>query len=145
MRHFSVLNATIFGLWLSSASSAEEPRRVVRASVPEYPELMYLSGIQGKFLVNLTVSAAGEVSDAVVVESTGRYFDPQITAHVKRWRFEPLDSASVVTVQLVFRLVPRETGVEERGVFFVTPTTIEIVTRVRPTVTDHETRQIDPS
>ena len=145
MRYFSILNATIFGLWFSSVSCAGEPRRVVRASVPEYPELMYLSGIQGKFVVDLTVSAAGEVSDSVVVESPGRYFDPQITAHVKRWRFEPLDSTSVVTVQLVFRLIPLETGVEERGVFFVTPTTIEIVTRVRPTITDNETREVDPS
>lgn len=137
MRHLSILDATILGLWLSTASSAEEPRRVVRASVPEYPELMYLSGIQGKFVLDLTVSPAGEVSSAVVVESPGRYFDPQITAHVRRWRFEPLDSTSVVAVQLVFRLIPRETGVEERGVFFVTPTTIEIVTRVRPTITVH--------
>jgi TonB family protein len=58
-----------------------------RASVPEYPELMYPSGIEGKFVLNLTVSPPGEVSNAVVVESPGRFFDPQITAHLKRWRF----------------------------------------------------------
>jgi TonB family protein len=136
MRRSAILAATIVVMRWSRAFSAQESPQVVRASVPEYPELMWLSGLEGKFVVNLTVSPGGEVLDAVVVESPGQYFDPQISAHARRWRFEPRDGSSVVTLQFTFRLIPQETAVEERGVFFEAPTTIEIAKRRRPPVID---------
>ena len=137
MRRSAIFTAMIFGVWLDPVFSAQELRRVVQASAPEYPDLMHAAQIQEKFVVTLTVSASGDVSDAVVVESPAPYFDPQITAHVRRWQFEPQDSSSVLSVQFVFRLLPRKTPVEERGVFFVAPTTIEIRTREPHSVTDH--------
>jgi TonB family protein len=136
----NVFLVTLFSVTLGSGFPQEQLRRVVQASTPEYPELMYLSRLQGKFEVALTVAASGEVTDAVVLESPGRYFDSEITAHVRRWRFEPDVTSSVLSVQFVFRLLPRKAPVEERGVFFVSPSTIEIRTREPPVVKSHSVR-----
>ncbi|HSF19091.1 MAG TPA: TonB family protein [Vicinamibacteria bacterium] len=126
--------AIALGVWFDPVASAQESRRVVRASAPEYPELMYLSGIEGKFVVAATVSASGEVSDVDVLESPGAFFNPEVAAHVERWRFEPNDNETVLSVEFVFRLLPRQAPVQERGVFFVAPTTIEICMRKQPPV-----------
>ncbi len=126
-----------FVVCMDSLVLAQEPRRVIQASVPEYPYMMYAAGIQGKFLVDLTVLPSGHVGDAKVLESPGKYFDSEILGRVMRWKFEPQEGSSRFTIEFVFRLLPKEAPVEDCGVFFLAPTTIEIRTIQRPPITDN--------
>ena len=136
MRSIVFLSAALFVACLDPVALAQEPRRVVRASVLEYPYLMFASGIEGRFLVALTVSPSGDVSGVEMLESPAKYFDAEILDHVRRWTFEPEDGTSSFSIEFVFRLLPKEAPIEERGVFFFAPTTIEIRTRRRPPIVD---------
>jgi TonB family protein len=117
---------------------AQEPRRVIRASAPEYPHLMYASGIEGRFLVDLTVLPTGDVGSMQVLDSAGKFFDREILGHVKHWMFEPQEGTSTLSIEFVFRLLPREAPLEDVGVFFVAPTTIEVRTRRHPELIDNK-------
>jgi TonB family protein len=111
---------------VSIPAVAQDARRVIRASAPAYPDLMYAAGTQGKFIVAVTVLPSGEVDNVVVMESVARYVDPVLRAHAKRWRFEQQEHTSVQMLEFAFRLLPVDAPSEELGTIFVTPMTMEI-------------------
>jgi TonB family protein len=115
--------------------SAQDTRRVVRASAPAYPDLMYQSRTQGRFVVAVTVLPSGEVHNAVVTESAAPYVNDILRAHAKRWVFDGQKSTTLQKVEFLFRLLPKGSPTEELGSVFVAPSTMEI-RRVEPPIVD---------
>jgi TonB family protein len=61
----------------------------VSQAAPSYSHDLRASGIEGEVVVGFTISATGEVSDAVVVSSTDRALERPTLAAVRKWKFTP--------------------------------------------------------
>jgi TonB family protein len=112
---------------------AQETRPVLRASAPEYPDLMYSSREQGKCVVAISVLPSGEVDHTHVQESPAGFIEHVLRRHAKQWRFAPAEHTTLHRVEFVFKLLPQDTPPEELGFVFVAPMTVE-VRRVEPPV-----------
>ena len=119
--------------WSSSFVSAEDTRRVLRASAPDYPDLMHASRSQGACIVAITVLPSGEVDHTHLQDCPSRYVESVLRRHAKQWRFEPQEHTTLHRIEFVFKLLPKDTPPEELGFVFVTPMTVE-VRRVEPPV-----------
>ncbi len=74
---------------LPSYISASELVAVVRTP-PIYPPEARSRGIEGKVLVEFTVTEHGEVQDPVIIEANPPgVFDQAVLESVRRWRFRP--------------------------------------------------------
>lgn len=77
---------------------------------PLYPRLAESRGLEGRVLVEFTVTADGSVSGASVIESTDRLFEDAALAAVARFRYQPrvVDGQAVavagVRTEFSFRL-----------------------------------------
>jgi protein TonB len=74
------------------------PRRIPAAVEAPYPARARSQGIEGRVLLRLHVSAAGDVVDAVVARSSGhRILDDAAVKSARALRFEPArrDGAAV--------------------------------------------------
>lgn len=82
------------------------PPAVAEQAVPEYPEEAKAKGISGEVVLELDVSAEGEVQDARVVRPGGNGFDDAALAAARRLRFSPAEidgKPSAVTIEYRFR------------------------------------------
>ena len=94
VRHAVLAIVSFFLLWscadLSRQKEADDdsPPRPIKITRPEYPPEAKEDGIEGVVVVEITISAQGEVVDAIVVESvTG--LDEAALSCVWDWEFEP--------------------------------------------------------
>jgi serine/threonine-protein kinase len=87
--------------------AVDTPARRVSGSSPSYPvgrAPRLRTGQRVSVLVRLVVSASGEPTDVVVVESAGKAVDDVVVAAVRGWRFEPAVKGGVrVRVETSFR------------------------------------------
>lgn len=77
--------------------------RVVSAPPPRYPAEALRAGTSGEVVVEITVGPDGSVTNARVVRATpSRVFDREALNAVRRWRFEPIDSATTTRRTIAF-------------------------------------------
>ena len=71
---------------------------------PAYPPEARRAGTSGEVTVSFTVNTDGSVSDVELVSAKPRgVFDRSVQGAVRRWRFQPTDSAQTVTRTFTFR------------------------------------------
>lgn len=71
---------------------------------PAYPPEARRAGASGEVTVSFTVNTDGSVSDVELVSAKPRgVFDRSVQGAVRRWRFQPTDSAQTVTRTFTFR------------------------------------------
>ena len=88
---------------ISAARAAAPTLRVVSAPSPRYPPEALRAGTSGEVLVEITVAPDGSVTNARVVRATPpRVFDREALNAVRRWKFEPIDSATTTRRTLAF-------------------------------------------
>ncbi len=84
----------------SSAPAASQPAaasaiRAISTPSPQYPTEALREGRQGEVVVEFTVNPDGSVSDPRVVRANPpRVFDRAAISAVRRWRFQPVASAT---------------------------------------------------
>ena len=87
----------------AAARAAAPTLRVVSAPSPRYPPEALRAGTSGEVLVEITVGPDGSVTNARVVRATPpRVFDREALNAVRRWKFEPIDSATTTRRTLAF-------------------------------------------
>jgi len=98
------------GRGLSLGGSDRDVMPLVRVN-PEYPPRAQSRGIQGWVLIQFTISAAGAVKDARVVDAEPKgVFDDAALKAVARWKYNPMVEEGVaverrgVQVKLTFQL-----------------------------------------
>jgi TonB family protein len=82
------------------------PPAVVEPAVPAYPERAKSQGLSGEVVLELDVSAAGDVVDGRVVKPAGDGFDEAALEAARRLRFSPAEidgKPSAVTLEYRFR------------------------------------------
>lgn len=83
--------------------SSHKKTQIVHMVKPAYPPEMKKKGIEGLVKIDLTVSAKGEVTKATVVSGPEELREAAVTA-VRQWRYKPLDTDFIVTVDVNFTL-----------------------------------------
>jgi TonB family protein len=94
----------LLGLALASSPlSAQEERRALSKSVPEYPELARRMKLAGIVKVEITIAPNGTVLKAVVKGGHPLLGESAVAA-AKRWKFSPSNAES--TQILTFKFNP---------------------------------------
>jgi protein TonB len=70
------------------ASDVTPPRKL-SGRTPDYPHEVLRFRMQGRVIVELTVTERGEPTDLVVIESPGEPLAQAVLEAVRTWRFEP--------------------------------------------------------
>jgi TonB family protein len=88
---------------ISTLASVRESPMPVRTVSPAYPSELRVLKVSGLVVVECTVDANGNVTDARVRKSTNSQFDQFATDAVKQWKFKPaqLDGAPVSAAILI--------------------------------------------
>ncbi len=89
-----------------AAAPARASGGLVPVSTPQpaYPPEARRAGTSGEVTVSFTVNTDGSVSDVELVSAKPRgVFDRSVQGAVRRWRFQPTDSAQTVTRTFTFR------------------------------------------
>ena len=114
----------------SAQKPASDLPKVIRASVPSYPELARQTRIQGT--VTLRVSTDGKLVSAVDAENGHRLLANAAKENVKTWQFEPHVPTSF-TVTFRYNLLPVKCdsrcncdGKEKESVLLQLPTSVHI-------------------
>ncbi|MFT3807896.1 energy transducer TonB [Arenimonas sp.] len=90
----------------TAAAPARPSGGLVPISTPQpaYPPEARRAGASGEVTVSFTVNTDGSVSDVELVSAKPRgVFDRSVQGAVRRWRFQPTDSAQTVTRTFTFR------------------------------------------
>jgi TonB family protein len=100
-----VLQAAVLALIVAAVSPARaaDDRAVKSRVAPVYPEIAKRMKITGEVKVEATVDPEGKVMEAKAV-SGNRVLTPAAEEAVRRWRFEPGASQSMVSVEVNFNL-----------------------------------------
>jgi protein TonB len=75
-------------LAFSAGLSDRDPLPLVRVE-PQYPPQAQRRGLEGWVQVRFTISTAGSVKDAVVVESSHSVFERSAIQAVNKWKYQP--------------------------------------------------------
>jgi len=108
------------------AQQTNQPK-VILAVAPTYFPLALSSHTSGEVVIEVKIDSKGLVTDA-----RGLSGKPILIADSKyvarRWKFEPSEDSAVRTARLtfVYRLVPKETPIEELLPIFKLPYRVEI-------------------
>jgi TonB family protein len=89
---------TVAGVAAKPGKSAE--RKVLHQAKVVYPESAKAKGIEGEVLLDVLVTAAGEVTDVKVVKGPAELTDASV-ASVRQWRYAaaPADSRMTLTIR----------------------------------------------
>jgi TonB family protein len=103
------LAGTPFGSLSSGPTSGFEVRPALPYVFPDIPRYGVPSEVQGNVVVEVTISAQGEVVDARVLESVGYGIEELALATVRQWRFRPAtrDGEPVPSRQDIYFHFPR--------------------------------------
>ena len=104
-----ILTGIVF-LWGTSHLFATPPTPLV-AVAPQYPRLAVYAHLSGTVTIRATVSKAGIVKSAKLVEGHQGHTLLRSPARdaAKKWRFEPGNEKREVNLVFVFRIMPRDT------------------------------------
>jgi TonB family protein len=113
----NIRNLSAFSLVAALAVSAVSPLSAalqeavpVSQVAPAYAHELRLSQVEGKVVVNFTISKTGEVQNAIVVSSTDRLLENPTLAAVRQWKFSPAMkdgvAVSIKAVQTVSFTIP---------------------------------------
>jgi TonB family protein len=88
----------------------EQQKRILKSSVPAYPDAARAAGIEGEVILRVLVDKTGSVS-SVETLSGNAVLARAATSAVEQWRYEPMIVSNrpvriVTTVSLAFRLRP---------------------------------------
>ena len=87
----------------AAARAAAPSLRLVSAPSPRYPPEALRAGTSGEVVVEITVGTDGSVTNARVVRADPpRVFDREALNAVRRWKFEPIDTATTTRRTLAF-------------------------------------------
>ena len=103
----------VFALWVfflcqgavvpeRAFAQGEVPRKVKTRVSPSYPELARRLSIRGTVRVVVVVSANGSPKDAKVLGGNPVLVNAALEA-VKKWKFEPAQDESTVTLEFTFQ------------------------------------------
>ena len=67
----------------------DEPLRLVKVELPEYPDHLRRRGIEGRVLLQFRMLPDGSVSDIKVIESNHQDLTEQASDAVSQWKFAP--------------------------------------------------------
>lgn len=97
--------AVVLALMVASAipARATDQRAVLSRFAATYPEIARRMKIEGVVKLEVTVDAAGKVTDVKTL-SGNRMLSTAAEDAVRKWKFEPGPGPSKVTVQLNFAL-----------------------------------------
>jgi TonB family protein len=100
---------TPFGSLSSGPTSGFEVRPALPYIFPDIPRYGVPSEVQGNVVVEVTISAQGEVVDARVLESVGYGIEGLALATVRQWRFRPAtkDGEPIPSRQDIYFHFPR--------------------------------------
>jgi TonB family protein len=76
-------------------------RKIFTRVEPDYPPVLRMRQIGGTVRLELTVTAGGSVENVKVLGGNPILAEAAVTA-VKKWKYAPADSATAITVSLVF-------------------------------------------
>ena len=108
----SLASAAALLLVLASVARADEPGALTRAPVvlepatPAYPPDARTRGLSGEVVLEVDISASGQVLDARVVRAAGEGFDEAALAAARMLRFAPAEidgKPAAVTIEYRFR------------------------------------------
>ena len=87
--------------------SAQRPPKVVRSATPDFPSIAMSHGLEGYVRMEFTITAAGLVRDATVIEAEPPgIFDRAALRAIRQYRFEPATAdGEAVEVQGVTRRI----------------------------------------
>lgn len=92
----------VVGLGLAAATlSAQEGRRAVSKSVPEYPDLARRMRLSGTVKIEVTIAPSGVVKSAVVIGGHPLLAQAAVGA-AKRWKFSPSSGESTQILEFAF-------------------------------------------
>jgi TonB family protein len=91
--------AVLFGV--PALSHGEDTRKVKSSVPPEYPELAKRLNIRGIARVQVTVAQDGAVTEVKELGGNPVLVEALIRA-VKKWKYEPADSTSVIEIKYEF-------------------------------------------
>jgi TonB family protein len=75
---------------------ASDPRPVpVSQCAPQYPHALRHAEVEGNVVVSYTVTAQGNVANAVVVSSTDKASEHATLAAIRQWKFTPVTKDGV--------------------------------------------------
>ena len=98
------------------ASADGEAVPMVRVP-PQYPERAMQRGIEGRVLIEFTISRSGSVKDAkVIAYEPSRIFNKAALKAVSQWKYNPKIENGVAVEQTGIRIsIPFRLGADERG------------------------------
>lgn len=103
LAHRTLLLVFVAVLISGCLGSRDRPLQLINGADPQYPVEARQAGVQGFVTVSYAVSAAGIVSNVLVVESQpAGVFDAAAIAAVQRWRYKaPRRAGQSVAVERV--------------------------------------------
>lgn len=84
---------------VNPASAALQPAKPISMVAPAYSLDLRQSGVEGEVVVGFTITAAGEVLNPVVLNTTQRALDHATIAAVRKWKFAPAMDGGVAVSQ----------------------------------------------
>jgi TonB family protein len=125
-----ILIALLATSWIAVNASREsvESPAVVSAVAPVYGIIARATRAKGDVTVEVTVNAAGDVTDVRIMGGS-RFLVAAVKEAAKRWRFAQANDTSAVrtaTLVFVFTLMPRCSPVTDEATGFYPPYKIEV-------------------
>lgn len=104
-----ILVATFLAVPMQAAFAAKTNPSLASSVNPVYPDALWKAGVEGKAVVQATISEDGEVAKIELVSADDPAFGESAIAAVKQWRFKPATEdgkpvVSNVRFPLVFTL-----------------------------------------
>lgn len=109
------------------AQTSGEPTGVVLAIAPAFSQVAAMTNTSGNVVIETRINAMGEVTSAKIVDGhplLRRVKTFEKTA--RRWRFTQGSDDRILRITFVFRIMPKNTPLEELTPIFAPPYQVEI-------------------
>ncbi|MBI4749253.1 MAG: TonB family protein [Acidobacteria bacterium] len=109
--------------------STEQPS-VIKAVAPVFPLIAVTANVSGCVVIEVEITPSGTVTSAHIVDGHSLFRQGRVYEKVARqWRFTPADEnmgIRTAKITFFFKIMPRNTPVEELTPIFLPPYQIEI-------------------
>jgi TonB family protein len=138
-----LLASTLFCATLA-VGKAEQHELVKSAVAPVYPAIAATANTSGDVQVTVTLNAHGDVAETTF-DDGNPLFKYAVLEAAKRWKFESGTDHRKVKLLFSFRMMPKETSVEEMTPIFMPPYHLEVRRKLpEPTVNYGESFNLPP-
>jgi TonB family protein len=97
----SAVRVLVFSLMTVSAYG-QEGRKLIAQPVPEYPQAARRARLSGTVKVQVVIAADGQVKEVKVIGGHPLFVEVTLEA-LKRWRYTPGNSETIVPLEFSFR------------------------------------------